>query len=130
MNSKSSPDSSPAGPSCSTEPHLPLPRTAFSQAAFSRAAALFRALGDAERLKLLETLAHREVCVTELSEISGYNISTVSQRLRILRTEGLVVHRREGKHIFYALTDQHIVELVRNALDHVSESTGAKRDPT
>jgi ArsR family transcriptional regulator len=102
----------------------------FSQAAFSRAAALFRTLGDAERLKLLETLAHGEVCVTELSEASGYNISTVSQRLRVLKSDGLVVHRREGRHIFYALADRHVVELVRNALDHASEPTDPRRDPT
>lgn len=106
---------------CGDEPHAaPLPST-FTRQAFQRAAAIFRALGDAERLRLLEKLAQREVCVTELAEASGARMPTVSQRLRVLRAEGLVVQRRDGKHIYYALADQHVEELVRNALQHASE---------
>ena len=108
---------------CEDESHVhAAPRPSpFGKQAFQRAAALFRALGDFERLKLLESLAEREVCVTELAEASGARMPTVSQRLRVLRAEGLVVQRREGKHIFYALADQHVVELVRNALQHATE---------
>jgi DNA-binding transcriptional ArsR family regulator len=52
--------------------------------------------------------------------------STVSQRLRILRSEGLVVRRREGKHIFYALADRHVADLLNNALAHAEELGTAK----
>ncbi|WP_218920217.1 ArsR/SmtB family transcription factor [Chondromyces crocatus] len=113
-------ESDPAAP-CGGEPHGAPPPSSFGKVAFQRAAALFRALGDVERLKLLESLAQREVCVTELAEASRARMPTVSQRLRVLRAEGLVVQRRDGKHIFYALADQHVVELVRNALQHASE---------
>ncbi|EYF06327.1 ArsR/SmtB family transcription factor [Chondromyces apiculatus] len=112
-----------SGAACDGEPHhhVPAAPSTFGKLAFQRAAALFRALGDVERLKLLESLAQREVCVTELAETSRARMPTVSQRLRVLRAEGLVVQRREGKHIFYALADQHVVELVHNALQHASE---------
>jgi DNA-binding transcriptional ArsR family regulator len=114
-------------PLCEPEAHTPLERSSFSVKAFRRAAALFRALGDAERLKLLDALTDREVCVTELAQASKAHMPTVSQRLRVLRAEGLVVQRREGKHIFYTLADQHVVALVRNALQHASEEHGGGR---
>ena len=48
-------------------------------------------------------------------------MSTVSQRLRLLRSEGLVRRRRDGRHIYYSLTDDHVAELVFNALEHAAE---------
>ncbi len=95
--------------------------TPISAVALTRAAALFRACGDPERLRLLERLSHAEYCVTELAVESGDGLSTVSQRLRLLRSEGLVSRRREGKHIFYALADQHVADLIHSAIDHAVE---------
>ena len=51
----------------------------------------------------------------------GEKFSTVSQRLRTLRTEGLVKRRRAGNHLFYALSDRHVADLVQNALAHADE---------
>lgn len=93
-----------------------------SPAAIERAARLFRAIGEPSRLRLLAILAQGEACVTELALSEGEEMSAVSQRLRVLRTEDLVVRRRKGKHINYALADQHIVDLVFNALAHASET--------
>src|SRR5437762_4735885 len=90
-------------------------------ATLARAAALFRALGDAPRLHLLFLLAQREWCVTELVGALREKFSTVSQRLRILRTEGLVRRRRAGTHLFYALADRHVADLIENALAHAHE---------
>ena len=50
-------------------------------------------------------------------------LSTVSQRLKVLRAEQLVSKRRQGKHIYYSLADEHIAGLVRNALEHVSHKS-------
>lgn len=83
-----------------------------------RAADLFRALGDTARLSLLEKLTHGEFCVGELADSSGEALSTVSQRLRRLRGDALVRRRRDGKHIYYTVADQHVAQLIRNALDH------------
>ncbi|HTB73029.1 MAG TPA: metalloregulator ArsR/SmtB family transcription factor [Polyangiaceae bacterium] len=92
-----------------------------SEEAFSRAASLFRVVGDVARLKLLDRLSEREWCVTELAEAAGVGLSTVSQQLRALRAERIVERRRTGKHIFYSLADRHIIELIANALEHASE---------
>lgn len=101
--------------------HKPGKLSTVSEAAFGRAAAIFRAAGDVPRLRLLAHLAESEWCVSELAEALGEGLSTVSQRLRLLRAEGLVRRRREGRHIFYTLTDGHVAGLLRNALEHASE---------
>jgi DNA-binding transcriptional ArsR family regulator len=98
--------------------------------ALERAARLFRAIGDSPRLRLLAQLAQGEMCVTELAETEGETLSTISQRLRVLRAESLVVRRRRGKHINYALADQHVMDLVFNALAHATEQpAGAGAEP-
>lgn len=97
-----------------------------SAVAIERAARIFRALGDPSRLRLLAFLANGETCVTEVATAVGDEISTVSQRLRVLRLEGLVVRRRQGKHILYALADQHVVDLIFNALEHAVEPRRTK----
>jgi ArsR family transcriptional regulator, lead/cadmium/zinc/bismuth-responsive transcriptional repressor len=89
--------------------------------ALRAAATLFRAAGDEARLRLLERLIQRPWCVSDLAEASGEGMTTVSQRLRVLRDAGMVTRRRGGKHIFYSLADAHVTEMVRSALDHAAE---------
>lgn len=83
---------------------------------------MLKAMADPSRLRILETLRQRPCCVSELAEQFGDELSTVSQRLRVLRSERLVRSTREGKHVVYAIADHHVEEMVRNALDHVHES--------
>lgn len=92
-----------------------------------RAAALFRAAGDPARLRLLHRLSEGEWCVTELAEAAGVGLSTVSQQLRLLRSERIVGRRRAGKHIFYSLADAHVLDLIRSAIDHAGEPHGHDR---
>lgn len=89
--------------------------------ACQRAADIFRALGDPTRLRMLSMLMHDELCVTEIAEALDDNLSAVSQRLKLLRSERLVKHRRAGKHIYYSLADDHIAQLVSNGLAHAVE---------
>lgn len=90
-------------------------------AALDRAARLFRAIGEPARLRILSRLAQGEMCVTELAASEGESLSTISQRLRVLRSENIIVRRRRGKHINYGLADQHVMDLVFNALAHATE---------
>lgn len=92
-----------------------------SDRSIERAAGIFRALGDAPRLRLLALLDRGESCVTEIATAEGEDLSTISQRLRVLRNEGLVSRRRSGKHILYGLADQHVADLLFNALAHAGE---------
>lgn len=86
-----------------------------------KAAALLRAAGEPERLRLLERLGHSEACVGELSEELGWGMPTISQRLKVLHQEGLISRRRDGKHIYYALDDDHVRHLIDNVFEHVIE---------
>lgn len=89
---------------------------------------LFRAMGDTARLKVLDFLSQGECCVGELVEATGEKFPTVSQRLRVLRAEGLVARRREGLHVYYSLADRHVVELLANALAHAGELNSGKTE--
>lgn len=101
--------------------HAPAPSPQYSPSALASAADLFRAIGDQERLRLLTILSGGERCVSELAETVGATLSTVSQRLRVLRVEGLLKRRREGRHVYYSLADDHVAGLIANALEHASE---------
>jgi ArsR family transcriptional regulator len=101
-----------------------------SRAQIEAAAEMFQALGDPERLRLLLRLAESEACVSELADDEGEKITTVSARLKALSVVRLVRRRREAKHVFYALADEHVLPLIRNAIDHAAESrTGVSTDP-
>ena len=100
----------------------PLP----SVSQIEQASGIFRALGDPERLRLLIRLAVGEACVSELAEEEGEKITTVSARLKLLSSARLVRRRRDAKHVFYALSDEHVLPLIRNAIDHAAE--GRDRD--
>jgi DNA-binding transcriptional ArsR family regulator len=110
-------------PACTPDEHgADSPRRPLvDEAALEKASRLFRAIGDASRLRIVSRLAQGAMCVTELAASEGESLSTVSQRLRVLRSENIIVRRRRGKHINYALADQHVMDLVFNALAHATE---------
>ena len=81
----------------------------------------FRVLGDPTRVRILDALAHGELCVCDLASRVGISESAVSHQLRLLRGMRLVRSRRAGRLVFYAVDDQHILELLRQALTHVEE---------
>lgn len=106
---------------CAAEEHGERLASRADPHALATAVRLFRALGDEARLRTLEMLMGREACVSALAEAMQERVSTMSHRLRLLRAEGLVERRRDGRHIYYTLADQHVVELISNALDHALE---------
>lgn len=87
------------------------------------AAAMFRALGDAARLRLLVRLATSEICVSELAQLEDEGITTISGRLKALHAARLVKRRRDAKHVFYALSDGHVLQMVQGAVDHAAEQS-------
>jgi DNA-binding transcriptional ArsR family regulator len=89
-----------------------------SERAFDRASALFRAVGDVSRLRLLHDLGDDELSVTDLAAREGTKLSTLSQQLRLLHAQHIVARRRDGKHIYYRLADAHVKQMIGAALDH------------
>ncbi|WP_205544216.1 ArsR/SmtB family transcription factor [Rubrobacter indicoceani] len=88
---------------------------------YGRAARMLHAAGDEARLRLMVRLSEGETCVTELAAESGEGMSTISQRLKVLRSEGLVSGRREGKHVYYSLADRHVYDVILSILAHADE---------
>ena len=91
-----------------------------------RTAALFKALGDPARLALLYRLRQGERCVGDL--VGDDKLSTVSARLQTLLNANLVSRRRDARHLYYQLADQHVVELFENAIAHANEKTLTQGD--
>lgn len=88
---------------------------------YSDLAELFRALGDASRVKIVDSLVEGEMCVSDIAEAVGVSESAVSQHLRHLRELRLVRGRREGKMIYYAIADDHVRVLLRVGVEHLEE---------
>jgi len=86
-----------------------------------RLAETFRALGDPTRVRILDALSRDELCVCDVATLIGVSESAVSHQLRLLRSLRLVRARREGRMVFYALDDDHILTLFEQGLRHVAE---------
>src|SRR5215218_9891455 len=84
-------------------------------------ARLFGILADTTRAKLLTALTSGELCVCDLAAATGVNRTTVSHQLRVLRDHRLVRRRRQGKVVYYALDDDHVVSLLAMAAAHAGE---------
>jgi ArsR family transcriptional regulator len=72
-------------------------------------------------VRILDALSHGELCVCDLAALVRMSESAVSHQLRVLRNLRIVKPRREGRMVFYALDDRHIITLFRQGLRHVQE---------
>lgn len=80
---------------------------------------IFKILGDPTRVRILDILAKRELCVCDIASILNMGQSAVSHQLRLLRGARLVKFRRDGKEAFYSLDDEHVVCLIKQGIEHV-----------
>ena len=78
-----------------------------------------QALAAPSRVRILGRLHAGPCSVTELAEAVGMESSAVSHQLRLLRHLGLVTGRREGRRVLYDLYDDHVGELLEQAISHV-----------
>lgn len=85
-----------------------------------RLARIFKALGDPTRVRIISALMEHELCVHELAAALEMTHSAVSHQLATLREIRLVKFRKEGRHIFYTLDDEHIYTLFSQGLDHIA----------
>ena len=97
-------------------------RALVTPAASVALAETFSLLGDPTRARILHALSVDELCVSDLAGLIGISASAISHQLRLLRDRRLVAVRREGKHTFYRLQDEHIRTLVDMGLSHVEEN--------
>lgn len=78
-----------------------------------------QALSTPSRLRILGRLSEGPCGVNDLARDVGMQGSAVSHQLRILRHLGLVVGRRDGRRIIYDLYDDHVAQLLEQAVSHV-----------
>ena len=83
------------------------------RASASKACSLLKALANEDRLLILCQLTQGERNVGELEKMTGVRQPTLSQQLGILRDEGLVGTRREGKYIFYGLASHEVIQVMK-----------------
>ena len=82
---------------------------------------LFKIFGDSTRIRILFALYEREMGVGEIAETLEMSQSATSHQLKVLRASKLVRARREGKSMIYSLADGHVVTILVQGLDHISE---------
>lgn len=83
------------------------------EASAAQACKLLKTLANEDRLMLLCQISRGEKCVSDLEQITGIRQPTLSQQLTVLREQGLVSTRREGKQIFYALASDEAIAVIQ-----------------
>jgi ArsR family transcriptional regulator, lead/cadmium/zinc/bismuth-responsive transcriptional repressor len=84
-------------------------------------AELFRAFSDTSRVRILSAIIEQDVNISALAEMVGVTESAVSHHMRGLRQMHIVQARREGKEVYYSVTDPHLIELFQQGVRHVQE---------
>ncbi|MBL1117891.1 winged helix-turn-helix transcriptional regulator [Streptomyces sp. 110] len=96
-----------------------VPRARLDAGSAPRVAATLQALATPSRLLILARLREGPLPATELAAAVGMEQSACSHQLRLLRNLGLVVGTRDGRSVVYSLYDNHVAELLDQALYHV-----------
>lgn len=82
---------------------------------------LFKIFGDSTRIRILCALTQGELCVCDIAQVLGMSQSAISHQLRTLKQAKLVKNRRDGKTIYYALADDHVLTILGMAKEHLEE---------
>lgn len=84
-------------------------------------AELYKVFGDSTRIKILYALFEEELCVCDIASLLGMSASAISHQLRVLKQASLVRYRREGKTIYYSLSDDHVRSIIGQGMEHIGE---------
>lgn len=81
----------------------------------------YKIFGDQTRLRILDVLLNKPLCVNEISEILDISQSAISHQLKNLRSSNLVKTEKVGKNVYYSIADDHIKIILKYGLEHISE---------
>jgi len=96
-----------------------MPNPILDEHTAAHVAELFRAFSDTSRVRILSAIVNQELNITTLAQLVGVTESAVSHHMRGLRQMRLVEARRDGKEVYYSLTDPHIVALFLQGVEHI-----------
>lgn len=82
----------------------------------------FKALSDPTRIRILHLLCKEEHSVNDIAETLHLSQSSVSHQLRFLKNLRLVKFRREGTTLYYSEDDDHVMNLLKQAIDHATHN--------
>ncbi len=88
---------------------------------FIELADLYKMFSDSTRVRILWALQQSEMCVCDLSCLLGSTVSAVSHQLRLLKAARLVKSRKDGKVVYYSLSDDHIHAIFAQGFEHINE---------
>ncbi len=83
-----------------------------------KAGEMFKLLGNPTRLKILLAIKEGEKCVHEITEKINSEMSNISHHLRRMKDQNLVEVRREGRHKYYKIKDEHILKMLQEGMTH------------
>ena len=81
----------------------------------------YKIFGDQTRLKILDALTNKPLCVNEISELLDMNQSAISHQLKNLRASNLVRTEKVGKNVYYIISDDHIKVILNYGIEHIME---------
>lgn len=84
-------------------------------------AELYKVFADSTRIKILYCLFEAEMCVCDIAQLLSMTTSAISHQLRVLKQSKLVKFRREGKTVFYSLSDDHVRTILGMGMEHILE---------
>lgn len=85
---------------------------------------LYKLLADRNRLQIaLALLVEKELCVCDLANVIGATTATTSHHLRKLHKAGIATFRKEGKLAYYALSDEHMKQVISQGFLHGKEES-------
>ena len=82
---------------------------------------MFKIFGDQTRVKILMALESGELCVCDIAAVMNMSQSAISHQLRVLKQSNTVKTRRQGKVVYYSISDDHVKEIFDIAIVHVQE---------
>ena len=97
--------------------HMPGPEE------FGAIADMFKLLGDSSRVRIFWLLCHCEECVMNLSAMVEMSSPAVSHHLKLLRANGLIVSRREGKEVYYKAADTPQAKQLHTMIEAMAQIT-------
>ena len=97
--------------------HMPAPED------FTAVSDILKLLADCSRIRIFWLLCHCEECVINISAMVDMSSPAVSHHLRLLKSSGLIVSRREGKEVYYKAANTEQAELLHQMIENMVEIT-------
>ncbi len=82
---------------------------------------MFRLMSDPSRLRIILSCLTDKISVGDMAQRLKLSPSLVSHHLRLLRAARLLQAERQGRQVFYQVTDEHVLRMLRDMVDHVAE---------